>query len=63
MVAGQRMFEAIGINKSLTVLGAVSAVGKGILHVPWRDAVLCQLLRTSLRVKGRAHGCCGQCVA
>ena len=43
-VQGQRMSEAITINTSLTVLGrCIRAVGAGNNHVPWRDAVLCQL--------------------
>jgi len=54
-VEGQRMSEAIGVNGSLTVLGrCIRAVGKGEAHVPWRDAVLCQLLRTSF--EGNASG-------
>jgi hypothetical protein len=53
-VEGQRMNEAITINKALTVLGrCIRAVGKGHSHVPWRDAVLCQLLRSSF--EGRTH--------
>ena len=47
-VEGDRMSEAMGINNSLTVLGrCMRAVGEGQTHVPWREAVLCQLLRTS----------------
>jgi len=47
-VEGQRMSEAITINTSLTVLGrCIRAVGAGNNHVPWRDAVLCQLLSGS----------------
>lgn len=52
-VEGQRLSEAIGVNGSLTVLGrCIRAVGAGNAHVPWRDAVLCQLLRTSFEGKG-----------
>ena len=52
-VKGQRMSEAIGINNSLTVLGrCIRAVGKNEAHVPWRDVVLCQLLRSSFEGGG-----------
>ena len=55
-VKGQRMSEAIGINNSLTVLGrCIRGVGRGTRHIPWRDAVLCQLLRTSFEDKGATH--------
>ena len=56
-VEGQRMSEAIGINNSLTVLGrCIRAVGKNEAHVPWRDAVLCQLLRSSFESGGGGGG-------
>ena len=56
-VEGQRMSEAIGINNSLTVLGrCIRAVGKNEAHVPWRDAVLCQLLRSSFEGGGGGSG-------
>ena len=52
---GQRMAEAISINNSLTVLGrCIRAVGRAKSHVPWRDAILCQLLRTSFETKAAA---------
>ena len=55
-VEGQRMSEAITINGSLTVLGrCIRAVGKGEKHVPWRDTVLCQLLRSSFEGQGATH--------
>ena len=55
-VEGQRMSEAITINNSLTVLGrCIRAVGTGKAHVPWRDAVLCQLLKTSFSGNGATH--------
>ena len=42
------MSEAVEVNGSLTVLGrCIRAVAMGEAHVPWRDAVLCQLLRSS----------------
>ena len=45
--------EAITINTSLTVLGrCIRAVGAGNNHVPWRDAVLCQLLSGSFESDG-----------
>ena len=41
--------QAVGINGSLTALGkAVRAVGEGSPHVPHRDSMLTQLLRSSL---------------
>jgi hypothetical protein len=55
-VEGQRKSEAITINGSLTVLGrCIRAVGKGDRHVPWRDTVLCQLLRTSFEGQSATH--------
>ena len=55
-VEGQMMSEAISINSSLTVLGrCIRAVCKNSKHVPWRDAVLCQLLKTSFEGKGSTH--------
>jgi len=45
-------WATIGINNSLTVLGlCIRAVADGKSHVPWRDAVLCQFLRTSFETK------------
>jgi hypothetical protein len=55
-VEGQRMSEAMGINNSLTVLGrCMRAVGGDKTHVPWREAALCQLLRTSFEGKSSTH--------
>ena len=55
-VEGQRMSEAIIINGSLTVLGrCIRAVGKNQTHVPWRDSVLTQLLRTSFAGQSATH--------
>ncbi len=55
-VEGQRKSEAIDINGSLTVLGrCIRTVILGKKHVPWRDSVLTQLLRTSFEGKRSTH--------
>ena len=47
-VVGMRLNEAVGINKSLTVLGRViKALGEGGSHVPFRDSMLTMLLKSS----------------
>ena len=60
-VEGQRLAEATQINASLTVLGRVirglaTEGGGGGQHLPYRDSVLTQLLRSSFEPGSAAAG-------